>query len=198
VEEACNELRERRAAGATQLAENLPLYTRRVYRPELRSAWGEESGKQIDERALSNLSWAVAVVEVSIDQISYTPNIRSVWLGVEAGRIFSEEQARFSLRTSVIHALGWASREELSYERGKIPDNRVFGYDIPSVAELPPIHIDFAECDTLHYKGIGELPFNCVPAAYIQAVSQAMDHPFEKIPLTPPDLRDVEKARLHA
>jgi CO/xanthine dehydrogenase Mo-binding subunit len=194
VEEACNELRERWAANP---AENLPLYTRRVYSPVLRSAWGEDSGKPIDERALSNLSWAVAVVEVSIDQVSYVPNIRGVWLGVDAGRVFSEEQARFSLRTSVIHALGWASREELSYERGKIPDKRVFGYDIPSVAELPPIHIDFVERDTLHYKGIGELPFNCVPAAYIQAVSQAMDYPFEKIPLTPPDLRDVEKARLH-
>jgi CO/xanthine dehydrogenase Mo-binding subunit len=50
--------------------------------------------------------------------------------------------------------------------------------------------------DALLCKGIGELPFNCVPAAYIQAVSQAIDYPFEKIPLTPPDLRNVEKERL--
>ncbi|MDR1399561.1 MAG: molybdopterin-dependent oxidoreductase [Treponema sp.] len=192
VEEACNELRERRA----NLAESLPLHTRRAYCPVLRSAWGEDSGKQIDERTLSNLSWAAAVVEVSIDQVSYLPNIRGIWLGVEAGRIFSIEQACLSLKTSTIHALGWAVHEELSYQLGKIPDSRMFGYDIPSIAELPPIYIDFMKRDTPHCKGIGELPFNCVPAAYVQAVSQAMDHPFEKIPLTPPDLWNVEKTRL--
>ena len=194
VEEACNELKERRA----NPAESLPLYTRRVYRPVLRSAWGEDSGKQIDERALSNLSWAAAVVEVSIDQVSYLPNIRGIWLGVEAGRIFSPEQACLSLKTSTIHALGWAVREDLAYQLGKIPDNRMFGYDIPSIAELPPIYIDFMKRNVSHCKGIGELPFNCVPAAYVQAVSQAMDHPFEKIPLTPPDLWNVEKAYLES
>ncbi|MDR2419169.1 MAG: molybdopterin-dependent oxidoreductase [Treponema sp.] len=192
VEEACNELQERR----TNPAESLPLHTRRVYQPVLRSAWGEDSGKQFDERALSNLSWAAAVVEVSIDQVSYLPKIRGVWLGVEAGRIFSAEQACLSLKTTTIHALGWAAHEELSYKLGKIPDSYMFGYDIPSIAELPPIYIDFMKRDDSHGKGIGELPFNCVPAAYVQAVSQAMDHPFEKIPLTPLDLWNVEKARL--
>jgi CO/xanthine dehydrogenase Mo-binding subunit len=194
VEEACNELRERRANSA----ESLPLYTRRVYHPVLRSAWGEDSGKQIDERVLSNLSWAAAVVEVSIDQVSYTPNIRGVWLGVEAGRIFSREQACLSLKTSTIHALGWAAHEELFYKLGKIPDSHMFGYDIPSIAELPPIYIHFMKRDVSHCKGIGELPFSCVPAAYVQAVSQAMDHPFDKIPLTPPDLWNAEKAHLQS
>jgi CO/xanthine dehydrogenase Mo-binding subunit len=196
VEEACKELRERRAN--LNAADSLPLYTRRVYRPVLRSAWGEDSEKQIDERALSNLSWAAAVVEVSIDQVSYLPNIRGVWLGVEAGRIFSTEQARLSLKTSTIHALGWAAHEKLSYKQGKIPDSCMFGYDILSIAELPRIYIEFMKRDTLHCKGIGELPFNCVPAAYVQAVSQAMDHPFERIPLTPPDLWNVEKEHLQS
>jgi CO/xanthine dehydrogenase Mo-binding subunit len=157
------------------------------------------------------LSWVAAVVEVIIDQISYVPNIRGVWLGVAAGHILSEEQqARCSLKTSVIHALGWAAREKLSYERGKIPNSYLFSYDIPTLAELPPIHIDFVpylfnydipaltELPTIVQRecAIGELPYNSVPAAYVQAVSQAMDYPFAKIPLSAGDVWEVEKARL--
>jgi CO/xanthine dehydrogenase Mo-binding subunit len=37
-------------------------------------------------------------------------------------------------------------------------------------------------------KGIGELPFSTVPAAYVQAVSQALDHPFEKLPVCAEDI----------
>ncbi|GHV32891.1 hypothetical protein AGMMS4952_24120 [Spirochaetia bacterium] len=58
---------------------------------------------------------------------------------------------------------------------------------------IPPIHLDFIWNDTVKAKGIGELPFSCIPAAYVQAVSQAMDYPFEKIPLTARDVWEAEK-----
>jgi CO/xanthine dehydrogenase Mo-binding subunit len=134
-----------------------------------------------------------AVVEVVIDQISYVPNIRGIWLGVAAGNMVSEEQARLSLKTSAIHALGWASREKLSYERGKLPHSSLFSYDTLSLAELPPIHIDFIQRGKA--GSIDELPYNSVPAAYVQAVSQAMDFPFTKIPLSASDVWEAEKAR---
>jgi CO/xanthine dehydrogenase Mo-binding subunit len=139
-------------------------------------------------------SWVAAVVEVAIDQIAYTPNIRGIWLVVEAGGVVSEEQTRFSLKTAVIHALGWAAWEKLSYERGKIPSSYLFSYDIPPLTELPPIHIEVVKRET-DAKACAELPFNSVPAAYLQAVSQAMDHRFEKIPLSAVDVWAVEKAR---
>jgi CO/xanthine dehydrogenase Mo-binding subunit len=55
--------------------------------------------------------------------------------------------------------------------------------------------VDFIWNDTAAPKGIGDLPFSCVPAAYAQAVSQAMDHPFCKIPLETRDIRIAGKQK---
>jgi CO/xanthine dehydrogenase Mo-binding subunit len=169
----------------------LPITVRRTCRPAKIEGW---SGLPIDENAFARLSWGSAVVEVEIDPIEFTPKIRGVWLGVDGGKILSESRARRSLKFSVIQALGWASREKIGYEEGRIPDRQIEYYDIPHPRDVPPIHIDFIWNDT-RPKGIGELPFSCVPAAFIQAVSQAMDYPFRHIPLTARDIWDAEKLK---
>jgi CO/xanthine dehydrogenase Mo-binding subunit len=186
VERACNAIRKQR------FRDPLPITVRRGCRPGKLPNW---EGKPLDQNALNRLSWGTAVVEVEIDPIEYVPKIRGVWLGVDGGRILSESRARRSLTFSVIQALGWASREKIRYEAGRIPPEEVNNYDIPAPAEIPPIHIDFIWNDTVNSKGIGELPFSCVPAAYVQAVSQAMDYPFEKIPLTGKDIWEAEKSK---
>jgi CO/xanthine dehydrogenase Mo-binding subunit len=137
----------------------------------------------MDISAFATPSWAATVVEIEIDTVSMEPFVRGIWLVVEGGRILNERWASRNLRRAVIHALGWASREKLYYTDGQIPIALYRGYNIISPAEIPPIYVEFAESSSSEPKGIGELPFNCVPAAYIQAVSQAMDHAFEKIPL---------------
>jgi CO/xanthine dehydrogenase Mo-binding subunit len=186
VERACTAIRKQR------FRDPLPITVRRTCRPGKIPNW---EGKPLDQNALGHLSWGTAVVEVEIDQIEYTPKIRGAWLGVDGGRILSEERARRSLTFSVVQALGWASREKIFYEEGRIPSEQVYDYDVPAPGEIPPVHIDFIWNDTVNPKGIGELPFSCVPAAYVQAVSQAMDHPFEKIPLTGKDIWEAEKLK---
>jgi CO/xanthine dehydrogenase Mo-binding subunit len=170
----------------------LPITVRRSYRPLRASNW---EGRTFDPAAFAHLSWGAAVVEVEIDPIEYLPKIRGIWLGVDAGRILSEAQARRSLKSSTLQALGWASREQLSYADGQIPLQHIYDYDIPSPQDMPPIHIDFLWNATGTPKGIGELPFSCIPAAYVQAVSQAVDHPFEKIPLTARDVWEAGKLK---
>jgi CO/xanthine dehydrogenase Mo-binding subunit len=152
-------------------------------------------GKALDAQSLSLLSCGAAVVEVEIDPVEYIPKIRGAWLGIDAGKILSEARARRSLKFSIIQALGWASREQLSYVDGQIPLGHIYDYNIPSPRDIPPITIDFIWNDTVNPKGIGELPFSCIPAAYAQAVSQAMDYPFEKIPLTARDVWEALKQK---
>jgi CO/xanthine dehydrogenase Mo-binding subunit len=184
VEKACADIRKQR------FRDPLPITVRRAYRPARAQNW---AGKPFDPQALSQLSWGAAVVEVEIDPVEYTPKIRGAWLGVDAGKILSEARARRALKFSVIQALGWASREQLSYVDGQIPLRLIYDYGIPSPEDIPPVHIDFVWNDTASPRGIGELAFSCVPAAYAQAVSQAMDHPFEKIPLAARDVWEAEK-----
>jgi CO/xanthine dehydrogenase Mo-binding subunit len=184
VERACGVIRKQR------FRDPLPITVLRSYHPAKTAGWGENP---VDQNALTHLSWGAAVVEVEIDPMEYSPRIRGAWLGIDGGRILSERRARRSLKLGVIHALDWASREEVIYEEGRIPDECFHNYSILSPREIPPIRIDFIWNDTVNPKGIGELPFNCIPAAYVQAVSQAMDYPFEKIPLTAKDVWDAKK-----
>jgi CO/xanthine dehydrogenase Mo-binding subunit len=169
--------------------------SRPLKNPGLEELFPVPSGKILDAGSLSLLSWAAAVVEVEIDPTAYAPRIRGAWLGIDGGRILSETRARRSMKASVIQALGWASRERLEYIEGRITRDQIDSYDIPKPADIPPIHIDFLWNDSGDPKGIGELPFSCIPAAYVQAVSQAMDHPFETIPLGAAEVWEAGKLR---
>ncbi|MDR3162021.1 MAG: xanthine dehydrogenase family protein molybdopterin-binding subunit [Spirochaetaceae bacterium] len=186
VERVCEAIRKQR------FRDPLPITISRSYRPAKMNGW---EGKPIDGNALARLGWGAAAVEVEIDPVEYIPNIRGIWLGIDGGRILSEAKARRSLFHSTLYALGWASREYLMYKEGRIPLEQIHRYGLPVPGEIPPVHIDFIRNNAASPKGIEELPFSCVPAAYVQAVSQAMDHPFEKIPLGALDIWEAEKLK---
>jgi CO/xanthine dehydrogenase Mo-binding subunit len=185
VERCCQAIRKQR------FRDPLPITVRRAGRPDKVPAWGGET--QADAGVFSHPGWGAAVTEIEIDPVSFQPGIRGVWLAVDGGRILSQSRARRSLKTAVVHALGWTCREQIRYEDGKIPADLFSGYDIPSPGEFPPVYVDLIWTDTTGPKGIGELPFCCVPASYVQAVSQAMDHHFDKIPLSARDVWEAGK-----
>jgi CO/xanthine dehydrogenase Mo-binding subunit len=185
VENACLAVRKQR------FRDPLPITVRRSCRPAKTAGW---AGSPIDGNAFARLGRAAAVVEVEIDPIEYTPKVRAVSLAVDSGKILSESGARRSLKIAIAQALGWASREILAYEDGEIPGGRFPRYGVMSPAGIPPIRVEFIRSES-HPKGIGELPFNCIPAAFVQAVSQAADYPFAHIPLTARDIWDAEKTK---
>jgi CO/xanthine dehydrogenase Mo-binding subunit len=207
------------AAGAVReqrFRDPLPITVRRSRERENVPAWGTETGVSvssglsgssvssgligsigsIDRNALLNAGWGAAVVEVEIDPVEYAPRIRGVWMSLDGGKILSQKQAWRSVRFAVIQALGWAvSGERLGYENGVIPAGQFLAYELPNLREIPPIGIDFIFNDNADPKGIGDIPFNCVPAAFAQAVSQAADHHFERLPVTAGDIWDAIKSR---
>ena len=176
----CNAVREQR------FRDPLPITVRRSAKV-----------KPVDREVFAAAGSAVAVAEIEIDPVSLSPLVRGIWLAADGGKILSPGQARRTLRTGIIQALGWTCREKLFYKSGKIERKLYQNYNISSTTEIPPITVEFFKNDTDAPKGIGELPFSCIPAAYVQAVSQAMDHPFEKIPLFNTDIFDVQNARNH-
>jgi len=160
-----------------------------------KSGKAQVSEKKANSEAFAYPGWGAAVVEIEIDPVSFHPVTKGIWLVVDGGNILNERRARLTLKTGVIQALGWASRERLFYQNGKIPLEYYRDYDIPAPDEIPPIEVDFIWSNTTVHKGIGDLPFCCIPAAYVQAVSQAMDHHFEKIPLGVKDIWDIWKKK---
>jgi CO/xanthine dehydrogenase Mo-binding subunit len=193
LEQACNAISKKRFRNP------LPISVRKTVRPQKNPAWDEVfSGSPaglVDHSGFTRPGWASAIVEVEIDPIEYLPRIRGVWMGVDGGKILSPDLARKSLKTSAVQALGWAYREQISYVNGAIPAEHYENFDIPDPAEIPPVNIEFIAGATDESKGIGDLPFSCIPAAYVQAISQAMDYHFQSIPIKAMDVWEAFKIK---
>ncbi len=180
IERCCHAIRKQR------FRDPLPITVRRSYRAPKSSGW---DGVRMEGNPFSLFSWAAAVVETEIDPIDYEPRVRGVWLSVDGGHILSERKARSSLEIATLHALGWATRERIVYEAGALAVEDVLSYQIPLSSDAPPITVDFTWTDSAVPKGIGELPFACVPAAFAQAVSQATGTSFDELPIRPDAIR---------
>jgi CO/xanthine dehydrogenase Mo-binding subunit len=193
VEKCCLAIRKQR------FHDPLPITVRRSVKPQngtlMRGQLTPAEGKNFDINGFSKLGLACAVVEVSIDLVECTPVIRGVWLGVDGGKIISPNRAKRSLTRSSTQALGWAFTENIEYINGAIPQDQYNNFTIFSPVEIPPIHIDFFSEDLNEAKGISELPFTCIPAAFLQAVSQAIDHSFKSIPLKRKDIWEILRAK---
>jgi len=184
VEQACVAISKKR------FRDPLPINVRKTIRPQKNPAWDEcfSSPQAPDSNGFAHPGWASAIVEVEIDPIEYLSRIRGVWMGVDGGSIISTDRACKSLKESAVQALGWVYREQVKYINGVIPASQQDNFEIPATMEIPSINIEFIRNEHSGPKGIGDLPYTCIPAAYMQAVSQAMDSYFQSIPLKDLDI----------
>jgi len=193
VEKCCQIIRKQR------FHDPLPITVRRSVKPQHGSLWKgrfmPQNGKVMDTNGFSKLGMAACVVEVSIDLVECIPKIRGVWLGIDGGRIISENRARRNITRGATQALGWAFAENIEYSGGVLPKNKYDKFVISSYVDIPVLNIDFLHTDSPEPKGIGELPFTCIPAAFLQAVSQAMDHCYKSIPLRRKEIWEIARLR---
>jgi CO/xanthine dehydrogenase Mo-binding subunit len=57
---------------------------------------------------------------------------------------------------------------------------------MPRLTDLPPIHIQFINDDSSESLGLGELACSLVPAAFANAIGQAIDEPWNSLPVRGP------------
>jgi CO/xanthine dehydrogenase Mo-binding subunit len=181
VERACEAVQKRR------FRDPLPITARSVYRVPRPIKWegGQVSGSPFDVAA-----WAGAVLELELDPWTLEPRPLGVWLCVDGGQIVAPERAASALRASVVDALGACIVERFEPAGGG-PDAACatraayFRYGLLPMRELPPISVEFLEPGRrAPVKGIGELPFDTVPAAFLSALSQASDAAFSSLPVS--------------
>jgi CO/xanthine dehydrogenase Mo-binding subunit len=182
IERCCLTIRKQR------FRDPLPITVRKTSRAVKGQGW---DALHMQGSPFAQFSWGAAVVEVEIDPELFDPHVRGVWFCVDGGRILSERKARSSLENSCLHALGWALRERIEAEEGRYPGSVALGYRMMQPSEAPPVKIDFLWNDSTVPKGIGELPFSSVPAAFAQAVSQAAGVTFDDLPIDALAIRDA-------
>ena len=158
----------------------LPISVRSTASVERCLTWTEDD---IEGQPFSQASWAGAVVEVELDPWTMIARPTGIWLCIDAGRILSPARATKALRAAAMDALGASMGESVTLADGLIEEESYFSYVLQSPRDIPPIMVDFIDPGRdAAPRGIGELPFHCVPAAYISAASQAAGKPLSSLP----------------
>ena len=142
--------------------------------------------------AYAAFAWAVYVAEVSIDLTTYSVTVDDFVALQEIGKVLHPVLAAGQITGGVAQAIGFALYEKVVWQNGRMINNQMTNYIMPTSADLPPIRVFFEELGNVHgahgAKGIGELPMDGPAPAIVSAVEDAIGVGFNSIPLLPEDL----------
>ena len=88
--------------------------------------------------------------------------------------------------------VGYALYEKVLWLNGRMANNQMTNYIMPTAEDVPPIHVYFEEIPFDHggfgAKGLGELPHDGPAPAILNAIKDATGVSFYSIPLLPEDM----------
>jgi CO/xanthine dehydrogenase Mo-binding subunit len=143
-------------------------------------------------------AWAVYVAQVAVDTVTYSAEVEEFWAVQEAGRVLHPVLAAGQIEGGIAQGIGYALYEKVVMQDGRMANNQMTNYIIPTAQDVPPIHVIFEQIPFRHggfgAKGIGELPHDGPAPAILNAIRDATGIRFNAIPLLPEDLyAGVEK-----
>jgi CO/xanthine dehydrogenase Mo-binding subunit len=142
--------------------------------------------------AYPTYTWAVYVAEVAVDMTTYTPSVTEFHAVQEVGRVLHPILAAGQIEGGIAQGIGYALYEKVIWQDGRMVNNQMTNYIMPTSADLPPIHVQFAEGPFAHgafgAKGIGELPMDGPAPAILNAIEDATGIAFCEVPLMPEDV----------
>ncbi len=145
--------------------------------------------------AYPEYSWGANVVEVTIDPLTYQPNVIGLWAVYDIGTPIDEQIVQGQIEGGFMQGLGYASMEKLTTRQGKLLQDTLSSYMIPTSHDFPNLTIKLIDNPNpdgpYGAKGLGELPLIGVAPAYANAVSHAIGKPINTIPITPEIILEV-------
>jgi CO/xanthine dehydrogenase Mo-binding subunit len=137
-------------------------------------------------------AWAVYVAEVAVDFNTYSASVTRFDALQEVGKIMHPVLAKGQIEGGVAQGIGYALYEKCVWKDGRMMNNQMTNYIMPTSADLPEIHVHFEEIPSVHgpcgAKGIGELPMDGPAPAILNAIENATGVSFDSIPLLPEDI----------
>src|SRR6202042_2213304 len=137
-------------------------------------------------------AWAVYVAEVTVDTTTYSVAIDDFVALQEIGKVLHPVLAAGQIEGGVAQAIGYALYEKVIWKEGRMINNQMTNYIMPTAQDLPPIRVFFEEVPYQYgafgAKGIGELPMDGPAPAVVNAIVQALGVEFHSIPLLPEDI----------
>ena len=154
--------------------------------------WNSETMKG---NAYPEYAWGANVVEVEIDPLTYQPKVTGLWAVYDIGTPIDEQIVQGQIEGGFMQGLGYASMEKLTVRQGKLLQDTLSTYMIPSSHDFPKLKIKLIDNPNpdgpYGAKGLGELPLVGVAPAYANAVSMAIGKPVNELPVTPELIMEV-------
>ncbi len=129
------------------------------------------------------------VVEVEVDTETGETRVVDVHSVHDAGRIVNPAAAEGQVEGGVAQGIGYALLEEHLLEEGRILNDQLSTYILPTSLDTPRIHSHFVDGDYGYgpygAKGLGELPLIPVAPAVTAAIHHACGARLREIPATP-------------
>ncbi|HEX8129244.1 MAG TPA: xanthine dehydrogenase family protein molybdopterin-binding subunit [Pyrinomonadaceae bacterium] len=157
------------------------------YKPPPGVRWDDE---KYEGDAYGAYAWAVYVAEVTVDTLTYETRVDDFVAVQEVGKVVHPILAAGQIEGGVAQAIGFTLYENVVWRDGRMVNNQMTNYVMPTSADLPPIRVHFEE-QPYQYgpaggaKGIGELPMDGGAPAILNAIEQATGVSFTHVPLMP-------------
>jgi CO/xanthine dehydrogenase Mo-binding subunit len=172
----------------------LRAYARYESPPEI--AWDDET---YSGDAYPVYSWGAEVAEVEVDLDTYEVTVTKITTAQDIGRAIHPLLAAGQIEGGTLQAVGYGLLEELVWDNGRIINNRLTNYIIPTALDAPEMETIIIEKQYPHgpfgAKGVGELPMNGAAPAIAAAVFNATGAFITEIPITPERLQKAMEDR---
>ncbi len=140
-------------------------------------------------------AWAVYVAEISVDIRTWEVQVDDFVALQEVGRVIHPVLAKGQIEGGVAQGIGYALYEGVTWRDGRMANNQMTNYIMPTSADVPSIRVFFEEIPyaygPLGAKGIGELPMDGPAPAILNAVENATGACVNEIPLMPEMLMEL-------
>ncbi len=177
------------AAARTYVAQHGALRAESRYQAPPGVHWDDQRYRG---EAYAAYAWAVYVAEVTVDLATCGVEVDDFVAVQEVGRVLNPVLARGQIEGGVAQGIGWALYEKVVWNRGRMQNNQMTNYIIPTTQDIPPIRVFFEELPFGHgaygAKGIGELPMDGPAPAILNAIAHATGRQFDSVPLLPEDI----------
>jgi CO/xanthine dehydrogenase Mo-binding subunit len=178
-----------RAACRSHVAAHGQIRSWAQYEPPPGIFWDDQTYRG---EAYAAYSWAIYIAEVTVDLNTYNVSVNDFVALQEVGRVLHPVLAIGQIAGGVAQGIGFALYEKVIWQQGRMQNNQMTNYIMPTSSDLPPIRVFFEELGNVHgafgAKGIGELPMDGPAPAILNAVEDALGFGFNSIPLLPEDI----------
>jgi CO/xanthine dehydrogenase Mo-binding subunit len=152
-----------------------------------------------DERyqgdAYGAYAWAVYVAEVSVDTRTAEVRVNDFVAVQEVGKVINPVLAAGQIEGGIAQGIGFALYENVVWQEGRMVNNQMTNYVMPTSMDVPPIRVFFEEMPYARgpagAKGIGELPLDGTAPAIANAITHATGADITRLPVTPEALMEM-------